>query len=202
MEKKEISFYSATSHFEYVLNELGLNRSEKIYAHLLKGEPLPISLFTQLLKVDVDEAERVIASYGEVDNQGNVTGFLGLSLVPTSHKLIINNKTLYTWCAADTILLPQFLSFSALIESKDPVSGQRVQLAVNDDFLDWTDPVPLYISWIEKTDCCHIRQSFCQHSHFFASQETAVRWLAENPDAKISNVEDFFTFCRGGRGCC
>lgn len=106
MEKKEINFDPATSQFKHVLNKLGLNGSEKIYAHLLTGEPLPIRLSAQLLKVDIDEAEKVIASYGEVDIQGNVTGFLGLSLVPTSHKLILNNKTLYTWCAADTILLP------------------------------------------------------------------------------------------------
>jgi|25_taG_2_1085351.scaffolds.fasta_scaffold00193_31 alkylmercury lyase len=188
--------------FEHMLNELDLNGSEKVYAHLLKGESLPVKLFAELLGIDADEAEKVLASYGEVDDQGQVIGFLGLSLMPTPHKLMVKGKTLYTWCAADTFLLPQFLSFSALVESKDPVSNQLIQLSIDEDFLDWTDPVPIYISWIEKADSCHMRQSFCNRSHFFASEETAAKWLTENADAKISNVEEFFTFSRGGRGCC
>lgn len=204
MEKKDmrLSFDPATSQFENILNELSLNGSKKIYAHLLKGKPLPVNLFAEQLRIDVDEAKKVLASYGEMDNQGKVTGFLGLSLTPTQHKLIVKGKSLYTWCAADTILLPQFLSFSALIESKDPVSGQLIQLSVDKNFLDWTDPVPLYISWVEKIDSCHIRQSFCERSHFFASQETAAKWRKENADTRISNVEEYFTFSRGERGCC
>ena len=188
--------------FEHMLNELDLNGSEKVYAHLLKGESLPVKLFAELLGVDADEAEKVLASYGEVNDQGQVTGFLGLSLVPTRHKIMVNGKTLYTWCAADTFLLPQFLSFSALVESKDPVNDQLIQLSVNEGLIEWTDPVPLYISWVEKADRCDIRQSFCGRSHFFGSQETASKWLSTNDNARITNVEEFSTFSRGGRGCC
>jgi hypothetical protein len=58
------------------------------------------------------------------------------------------------------------------------------------------------ISWIEKAENSNIRQNFCNRSHFFAGQQTAEKWLTENNDANISNVEEFFTFARGGRGCC
>jgi alkylmercury lyase len=115
---------------------------------------------------------------------------------------MVKGKTVYTWCAVDAIMLPQFLLFEALIESKDPVDGQVIQLSVDEDFLAWTDPVPVYISWVATADSCHIRQSFCNHSRFFASRETAEIWTTENSGACISNVEDFFTFSRGGRGCC
>jgi alkylmercury lyase len=196
------SFTRYIQQFEFLLNEIGRNGSEKIYAYLLKGEPLPVNYFAALLHMEVDEAEKIITSHGEVDDQGRVVGFLGLSLVPTPYKLVVKGKTLYAWCATDTIWLPQFLLLEALIESEDPVNGQLIQLSVNEDFLDWTDPVPLYISWVEKTDRCHIRHSFCQRSHLFASQETAAKWLSENADAEIYNVEELFTFSRGGRGCC
>ncbi|MCJ8166030.1 organomercurial lyase [Pontibacter sp. E15-1] len=188
--------------FELQISEAGQRGSEAVYAHLMNGEPLPVDRFAELLHMDAAEAQEALASYGEVDAQGRVVGFLGLSLVPTQHKLIVQNRTLYTWCAADAILLPQFLSFSALIESKDPVNGELIKLSVNEDFLEWTDPVPLSVSWVEDADSCHISDSFCQRSHFFANQETAAKWLSENPDAKISHVEDFYTFVRGGRGCC
>jgi hypothetical protein len=94
MEKKDmkLSFDITVNTFEHILNELGLNESEKVYAHLLKGEPLPVELFAELLQVNADEAEKIIASYGEVDDQGRVAGFLGSSLVPTRHKLIVKVK--------------------------------------------------------------------------------------------------------------
>jgi hypothetical protein len=87
MEKQsmKLSFDPANSQFEYILKELGLRGSENVYAHLLKGEPLSVNHFARLFNMDIDEAEKVIASYGEVDDQGRVTGFLGLSLVPTQH---------------------------------------------------------------------------------------------------------------------
>lgn len=187
---------------ESLLNELGRSGSEKLYARLIKGEPLPIKLFAEFLQVDVDEAKKILATYGEADDQGRVAGFLGLSLVPRQHKLIVKGKTLYTCCAMDAVVLPQLLLFEAVIESEDSLNGQGIQLSVNEDFLDWTDPVPLFISWMEKTGSGHCRHNFRNHSHFFGSQETAEEWQAKNRDTEISNVEEFFTFSRGGRSCC
>lgn len=196
------SFQQHIQQYESLLNALGRSGSEKVYAHLLKGEPLPIKLFSELLLVDVDEAKKILATYGEADDQGRVAGFLGLSLITGQHKLMVKGKALYTCCAMDAVMLPQILLFEAVIESEDPVNGQAIQLSVNEDFLDWTDPVPLYISWEEKAGSDYSRQNFCDHSHFFGSQETAEEWLAKNKDTAISNVEEFFTFSRGGRGCC
>jgi alkylmercury lyase len=161
------SFRQYIEQFESLVNELGRNGSEKVYAHLLKGEPLSVSLFAEFFHLGTDKAEKILTSYAEVDDQGRVAGFFGLSLVPTPHKLTVKGKVLYTWCAMDAIILPQLLLLEALIESVDPLNGQRIQLSVNEDYLEWTDPVPLYISWMEKADSCNIRSSFCNHSHFF-----------------------------------
>jgi alkylmercury lyase len=155
-----------------------------------------------LLHLGTDKAEKVLTSYAEVDDQGRVAGFFGLSLVPTPHKLMVKGKVLYTWCAMDAIILPQLLLLETLIESVDPLNGQRIQLSVNEDFLDWTDPVPVFISWTKKNASFDIRQRFCPQSHLFASQEIAEKWLVKNADISISNVEGAFTFARGGRACC
>jgi alkylmercury lyase len=151
------SFRQYIEQFGSLLNELGRNGSEKVYAHLLKGESLSASLFAELLHVNMEEAEKIIASYAEVIDEGRIAGFLGLSLVPTPHKLMVKGKALYTWCAMDAIILPQLLLLEALIESVDPLNGQRIQLSVNEDFLDWTDPVPVFISWTEKNASSDIR---------------------------------------------
>jgi alkylmercury lyase len=54
---------------------------------------------------------------------------------------------------------------------------------------------------MEKADSCNIRNSFCNHSHFFANDKTAHKWLEANPSGQISKVEDFFPFSAGA-GCC
>lgn len=184
-----------------MLTEMGLEKGENVYRHLLKGEALSITRFAELLGKSVSEAESILSMHGELNTQHQVVGFTGITLMETMHKLLIKDTAIYTWCAADTLLFPRFLGFAAIVESADPVNGELVKLSINEDYLEWTEPVPLYISWMEKADSCDIRNSFCNHSHFFGSEATAQNWLQKNPQGKISLVEDFVSFA-GAKGCC
>lgn len=184
-----------------VFDELGLRGVEKAYDQLLRGKTLTPESLSRAINRSLEETREIVSTYGEVDSQGQIAGFMGITLVETSHKLFVGDQIVYTWCAADTLLFPRFLGFSAKVESRDPVNGELVKLSVNEDYLEWTDPVPLYISWMEKADSCDIRNSFCSHSHFFGSEDNANKWLDENPMGKISKVEDFFSY-PAGIGCC
>jgi len=186
---------------EEVFAEMGLTGVEKAYDLLLKEKPLTADSLSQIINKSPEETKAIISTFGEVDQHEKIVGFMGITLVETSHKLSVDDHVVYTWCAADTLLFPRFLGFSAKVESRDPVNGELVKLSVNEDYLEWTDPVPLYISWMEKADSCDIRNSFCKHSYFFSSQDTANKWLEENPAGKISKVEDFFSY-PVGIGCC
>jgi len=203
MKQQEISFTSGGKIREIgeMLSEMGLDQSEEVYRHLMKGEKLSIEKFAILLGKSIPDSEKILTLHGEVNTQNQVVGFLGISLIETIHKLLVGGNTFYTWCAADTLLFPRFLGFSAKVESKDPVNGEVVKLAINEDYLEWTDPVPLYISWMEKADSCDVRNSFCNHNHFFMSEENANIWLENNHGGKISLLEDFISFS-GGSGCC
>lgn len=195
------NFNPSSSSLTGVLAGVGLSGSEPVYTQLLKSEPLPVGLFATLLHVQAEKAEQLIASYAVLDDQGRVVGFMGLSLVPTAHKLIVKGKIFYAWDAAAAIMLPQLLYFSALIESLDPVSGQPVPLSVNENFLEWTDPVPLFIGWM-AADSHPVQVGFRPPAQFFASEASAEQWRAGNASANVANVDTFFTYVRGGRGCC
>ena len=186
---------------EELFDEMGLTGVEQAYDQLLRGKTLTPESLSRAINRSLDETREIVSTYGEVDSQGRIVGLMGITLVETNHKLLVGDQVLYTWCAADTLLFPRFLSFAAKVASKDPISGELVELSVNEDYLEWTDPVPLYISWMEKADSCDIRNSFCQHSYFFGSEDTANKWLDENPSRKISKVEDFFSYS-AGFGCC
>jgi alkylmercury lyase len=184
------------------LAELGIPSANKVYEKLMKGNHIPFTEFSGLLGVSGKDAEKIATLCGEKNDKAQIIGFLGLTLAPTQHKIILRDKILFAWCAADTLLFPGFLSFSATIESIDPVSKQTVKLAINEDYLEWTDPVPLYISWVNKIDPRNIRESMCHRTHFFASEESATDWHKQNEDASILKVEDFFEGQLLYRGCC
>ncbi|MFY0654383.1 MAG: organomercurial lyase [Cyclobacteriaceae bacterium] len=184
-----------------LFDKMGLTGVEQAYDQLLRGKTLTPESLSRAISRSLEETREIVSTYGEIDQQGQIAGFLGISLFETKHKMFVNGKVIYTWCAADTLLFPKFLDFSAKVTSEDPISGELVELSVNGDYLEWTNPVPLYISWMEKADSCDIRNSFCYHSYFFSSQDTANKWLKENPSGKISKAEDFFSFS-AGVSCC
>ena len=203
MQKEQISFTSGGKIRDLgeMLSKIGLDQSEEVYRHLLKGEHLSIQNFANLLGKSASESEEILSLHGEVNELNQIVGFLGISLIETNHKMIVDGITIYTWCAADTFIFPRYLDFTAQVESKDPISGEIVKLSVNGDYLEWTDPVPLYISSMDMADSCDIRNSFCNHTHFFVSKENANLWLENNPEGKISLLEDFISFSGGSRCC-
>ncbi|SDR68181.1 alkylmercury lyase [Gillisia sp. Hel1_33_143] len=203
MKSKEITFWDHKSinGFEQLLEELDLPNSDKVYWELLKGKPLHPVLFAQLMDVPIYKAHEIIKLYGETNRDGNITGYVGLSLNKTAHQLNFDNKSLYAWCAMDTILLPRYLMHRWEIISKDPITGNPVKLSISDNLLEWTKPVPIFISWIEKADSCDIRSSFCQYSNFFENELSANKWRIKNPTGNIYPVEQFFSNSSGSKCC-
>lgn len=203
MKSKEITFgdHKSINGFEQLLEELDLPNSDKVYWELLKGKPLHPVLFAKLMDVPINKAHEIIQLYGETNKEGDITGYLGLSLNKTAHQLNFDNKSLYAWCAMDTILLPRYLIHRWEIISKDPITGNHVKLSISDNLLEWTKPVPVFISWMEKADSCDIRSSFCQYSYFFESELSANKWQIKNPIANIYPVEQFFSGSSGMKCC-
>lgn len=78
---------------------------------LAKGEPVAVPQFAQALGVSVSEAEALVKDSGlsrliYAGEDGRVVGFWGLSTARTHHKFTINGRTLWAWCAGDTLFLP------------------------------------------------------------------------------------------------
>jgi len=174
----------------------------KIHKELLKGVPLPKETYLNLINLPQEKADAILEKLGELDKQGNVVAFSGLSLSPTDHRFVVNGKTLYTWCVVDAILFTEWLDVASQILSQDPIDKTPVELQIEGDYLLWTKPYPLYISWVDTIDTCNIRGSLCNHVSFFGSETTANQWLKNNLGGKIVTVEDFFEPNKIGMKCC
>lgn len=180
--------------FISIISGLGLNKVYNVLNYFLdKNRPLSIANFAAFMDVNEKKAIGLAQSRGEMNSEGELVGFLGLSIVRTNHELKIRDKTLYTWCAADTLIFPSMLDVKAHISSLDPINNEPVQVIINHDILESLEPESSMISWIDNIDENDIRCSMCNRVHFFSSKESAEMWLENNKDARIFTVTDFFT---------
>ena len=159
---------------------------------LQHGKPVAPEELASATGLDVGVAAKLARRLGaEFDDEGNLVGW-GLTLVPTPHKYRANGHDLYAWCAADTISFPSILNHTAVIESPDPISGEIVRLTVTPDGVEGLNPSSAVVSWSLDSDLDNIRGSFCDLTHYFASQETATEYVSKRPGLVIVPVDSVF----------
>jgi len=165
-----------------------------IVQQITHGKPVAQAALRASLQVSQNELEQRLAKLQpdvEFDRAGNIVG-LGVTLVPTSHRVQLGGKVLYTWCAFDTVLLPPQLDVEAQVQSTCPVTGQPITFVATPEgtVLDLL-PAGSVMSLIvpaERGGCT--RATFCQQSLFFQSEQTASTFLADHPDALLLSVEE------------
>jgi alkylmercury lyase len=127
----------------------------------------------------------------EFDQQGNIVGW-GVTLVPTRHRFQIDGKSLYTWCAFDTVLFPPLLGKEVQVQSACPVTGRPITfVATPEGTIKHLTPASSIMSLIipaERSEC--VRATFCERSLFFESEQAASTWLASHPEAILLFIEE------------
>lgn len=160
---------------------------------LLAGQPVSPERIAATLQISRQEVIDILNHWGaELDATGNVVG-LGLSVVPTPHSYQINGRQLYVWCAGDAIIFPIFHQASAIIESPDPISGEKVRLIGTPEGAREIEPSTAVVSWVPGTlDIEKVRAKFCNFTNFFTSIETASQYVARHPDLIIVPIDAVF----------
>lgn len=107
-----------------------------------------------------------------------VDAFQGLSLRPTQHVVELDGRTLYAWCAGDTLLIHDFLRRPVRVRSTDPITGRTVSLSVEDGSVADLRPPTAVLSmlrphapmgdWIGDD----VVPDACGPINFFGSEET------------------------------
>ncbi len=103
---------------------------------ILAGRAVGAPELAAELGLPVDEVREHLARMAatglvELDERGTVIGCWGLSTRPTSHRLRIHGRQLYTWCAVDAVGIPAILEADARIDSRCAGCGRplRIDLA-------------------------------------------------------------------------
>jgi alkylmercury lyase len=138
-------------------------------------------------------AGAVATGQAEVDSQGNLVGGV-LSLIPTAHRISMDGKQLYAWCAYDAIYAPGVVGKTARIASQDPVTGDPIRMTITPAGVKDVRPEDSVVSIVGgNTDMRGGPESpRCSQMLFFGSRESAIKWLRGRADVSILTVEEVF----------
>lgn len=173
---------------------------------LARGEPLAIAQVAQALGISVGAVEALVRESTlrpliHTGKEGRIVGFHGLIVAPTHHKLTVNSRTLWTWCAWDSLFIPELLGESAEIESPDPETNQLIRLTVSSAGVEAVEPSGIAMSMMrldawELTSADRIMASACHFIFFFASRASGERWQTKHPETVLVSLDEAFAFAK------
>jgi alkylmercury lyase len=174
-----------------------------LYRLIAKGSPVSLESLGAASGSDsgaVKEVlEQVAPSRLQNDEAGRIVAFAGLTQMPANHRFVFNGRELFTWCAFDTLFLPELLDGTARISSVCPVTGAAIGMMVSKDGLEVSVAGAAVMSFVmpDAENCCaDLRGTFCNHVNFFASRRAGDIWLEHNPRAAILSLDDAFALGR------
>lgn len=165
-----------------------------------KGEPVAIAALAAEANIPIHDIEQWLRQQPEVDwdDQGRLLGF-GLTQRPTKHRLVLDGRTLYTFCAADALIFPPMLGQAATVDSTCADSGEQIHVKVEPDAVVIAEPRQTMISHIlGGISSCDVRSTVCNHGLFYASVDSALHWQERHPNGVVLPVEEFFNICLAG----
>ena len=163
----------------------------ELYRQLARGEPVPLESLGAALGVPIEEItalmeDEQLKGWVFYDDEGRVIGFRGLAIRKMPHRFEVDGRTLHTWCAIDSLFIPEMLGKPAKVESRDPHTGTAIKLTVTPDGVESVEPAAAVMSIligdpeVVKTNPTKVMASFCHHIFFLESPETGAEWAAQH----------------------
>jgi len=179
----------------------------EIYHQLAYGEPVRSAALAEALEVPARTVDELLdhpnlKCLTYTDPEGEIIGFGGLAVREMPHRFKVDGRTLYTWCAWDSLFIPGILGLEAEVESPSPGSAARVRLNVAPDQVRGVQPRTAVMSFVLpsaqtfQADALEAMARFCHYIFFFPDRETAGAWTGSHPGTTVISVSDAFELGR------
>ena len=182
--------------------------ARELYGQLAQGKPVAHESLAEALGVSVDDvmallADEQLKASAFYDDENRVIGFRGLAVAPMPHRFEVEGRNLFTWCAVDSLFIPELLGQSARVESKDPRTGRTIRLTVTPGGVESVDPAETVMSYVagdpevRKTNPAKVMATFCHHIYYLESPEVGAEWAREHGHgAFVVSLEEAFELGR------
>jgi hypothetical protein len=168
-----------------------------LYELLAQGDPVTPAILAARAGVDEAVVGATLEGWPGVfrDDQGCVVGFWGLAIPEMDHRFHAEGgKPNYAWCALDPFLIVPVIGRAARVESKDPVTGERITMTVTPEGVEDVSPTSAVVSFLvpDKPFDQDVIQSFCHYVLNFASRDSAERWASHRDGIVMLSVSEAF----------
>jgi alkylmercury lyase len=172
---------------------------------LSEGQPVSAERYATEVDLPIEKIRegfrQAQANGAEFDDEGNLIGD-ALTLKPTRHNFNVEGKALFAWCSLDTLFLPGLIGKTAYVESTDPITGEMISLTITPEGVNHLTPETAVASIVvpgmtAHCENCTPNQSgpesvACSQMHYFASYESAEKWIQNHSDVAILTVHEAF----------
>ncbi len=165
-----------------------------LYRLLAEGEPVSVDRVAQHLELSTNLVREAFDSWPAVyfDGEKNVVGFWGLGLQEMPHRFKVNGRQLYTWCAWDSLFIPELLGKTADVESTCPISGEIISLNISPKRVENFLPDSAVVSFLSPTTSfdMNVIASFCHYVLFLNSEKSGNEWIAKHKDTFLLTLDE------------
>lgn len=178
----------------------GLVRAVSFRFLLSQGRPIEPTEIIAATGLDVSEVMReidAIHAEGRLtrDSEGRITGSAGLTVVPTSHELVIGDQHLWAWCAVDSVGIMAALEADGVVRSRCLETGALITLTFEAGKLRTSDTV-VFVA--EAGDSCLVVEEWCPTVNFFENSLAAEAWVKRtNTSGEIHQAVAVADACAG-----
>lgn len=179
------------------------NLAVAMYESLATGSALSPTNFDGLSAasgIAADVIRVAAARWLEFDGDGGLTGFGGLTLQPTQHRLVLDGHDFYLWCVLDGFVVAHALGRPVRIETHCPTTGTRIEVLASREGVEHVEPRNAVMSVIvpESGAACSVsdtRHGFCDFVNFYRSEQVALD-SAKRPGAAVLTMDMAFALAR------
>jgi alkylmercury lyase len=186
------------------LSEQGRRVALATHRLLARGLPVPDYGIAAAAGLDIQQVRKEMDQWPGVyrNDSDRVVGFWGLALEGMSHSFEVEGVGLCTWCAWDTLFLPELLQKTARVTSPCGLTGTPLSLVVTPTDVT-TSHDDLTVSFVDPGECevdsDRLISTFCNRIHFFESPDAAWEWKeAGQEDVTLLSLQEAFEV---GRAC-
>lgn len=135
---------------------------------------------------ELDKAGRI-----RRDDAGHVVGSAGLSVIPDRHRLELDGRTFWTWCAYDILGIFGAHRATGTAFSRSPATGATITVGFHHG-RPKADGVVLFRPSDSYAACCtNIYEELCPNSNLFEDETSAQAWSAgRGLEGRILGLEE------------
>jgi alkylmercury lyase len=192
----------STDYVEQSTALIGRVEGRDLFPHAVRlladGEPVALERLAAAAGWAVEDVEAALRAQtsAERDEQGRLVG-LALTLRPTTHRVTIDGRTVFAWCASDTLMVPVILGRRALVQSTCPQTGEAIRVELAPDRVERLEPADAVVTAVRPAgQMSDVRSATCDHGHFFSSIAATSAWADAHPEGHIYPVEEAFRLDR------